>query len=76
MRSDSHIREVSLNMRSTRGVSHTTCLARVPCEKCAEDTIHKYGVCIHCGTKSGVPDQARFDMWTEQKAKRPRRRRA
>lgn len=30
-------------------------LSRLMCSKCQEETMHKWGVCVHCGTK--VPTQ-------------------
>lgn len=34
-----------------------TVLSRVPCVTCKEDTIHKRGRCIHCGTQPRLPER-------------------
>ena len=42
-------------------------LSRVMCEKCAEETLHRFGRCIHCKT------QRREVMWAVEPYMKRRR---
>jgi hypothetical protein len=48
-------------------------LSRIPCQQCREDTLHKGGVCVHCGTVYRQPALAvvpRKDMAAMRARKR------